>query len=63
MLAAVIVVNAAFLFIGLKIDFSVLIYAVLGPLVVFYTVFYSAQSCDEDTFLCNRKDGKRNYML
>lgn len=44
MLAAVIVVNAAFLFIGLKIDFSVLIYAVLGPLVCYFTLFSTPRS-------------------
>lgn len=34
-----IALNAAFVFIGLEIDFSVLIYAVLGPLVCYFTLF------------------------
>ena len=33
LLAVAIMVNAGFLFVGLEIDFSVLFYAVMGPLV------------------------------
>lgn len=38
-LVMVIAVNAAFLFVGLEIDFSVLLYAIMGPLVCYFTLF------------------------
>ena len=38
-LIIVILVNAGFLFVGLEIDFSVLLYAIMGPVVCYFTLF------------------------
>ena len=37
-------VNAGFLFVGLEIDFSVLFYAIMGPLVRYFTLYYTPKN-------------------
>lgn len=49
LLAIVILVNAGFLFVGLEIDFSVLIYAVLGPIVCYFTLYSTPKKLAEKT--------------
>ena len=44
LLAVAIMVNAGFLFVGLEIDFSVLFYAVMGPLVRYFTFYYTPKN-------------------
>ena len=44
LLAVVIMVNAGFLFVGLEIDFSVLFYAIMGPLVRYFTLYYTPKN-------------------
>lgn len=39
-----ILVNAAFMFVGLEIDFSVLFYVLLGPLVRYFTLHYTPKT-------------------